>query len=97
VNGLMDEPFPSDALLWGTVANKHATSWIHVDDYGMATGVKVMAGMKYWVIACPSPDSSEGCYGNSGSVEAFLGWNPEDCGEQLWEHEGVILKAGDTL
>jgi hypothetical protein len=97
MDGLMDEPFPSDALLWGTVATKHATSWFHVDDYGMATVVKVMTGMKYWVVAHPSPDASEGCYGNPGSVEAFAGWNAEDSGEHLWEYEGVLLTSGNML
>jgi hypothetical protein len=97
MDDIMDEPYPSDALLWGTIATKHATSWFHVDDYGMATVVKIMTGMKYWVVAHPLPDASEGCYGNPGSVEAFGQWNPEDAGEHLWEHEGVILKAGDTM
>jgi hypothetical protein len=91
--------FPSDAMLWGTAATAHATSWAHIDDHGMATIVRVMAGHKYWVIARPrrnrDPDSTAG---DMRTANAFVEkWQPSSAGDENWELEGVLLEAGDTL
>jgi hypothetical protein len=91
--------FPSDAMVWATAATQGATSWGHIDDHGMATIVKVMTGRKYWVVMCPKRNQmSKNANGNMGSIHAYGdGWEPHSACEDLWDHEGVLLEAGDTL
>ena len=96
---MMYIPFPSDDMLWGTAATQDATTWSHIDDHGMATIVKIMTGRKYWVVMCPKQSACRpGSAGDMGSINAFPDtWDPAGACGDLWDHEGVLLEAGDTL
>ena len=98
---MMNINFPSDDMVWATAATKNATTWGHIDDHGMDTIAKVMAGKKYWVTMRPKrkqDESQGGSNGDMGSIKAFIdGWEPWGAGELLWDHEAVLLQAGDLL
>jgi hypothetical protein len=93
--------FPSDAMLWATAGTEHATTWAHIDDHGLATVVKVMTGLKYWVIMYPKKERAKKdtkgdlCTRNAFGTSAT--WQPSSACGDLWDHEGVLLEAGDTL
>jgi len=92
--------FPIDDTIWGTAATSGATTWFHIDDSGFATIVKIMAGSKYWVTSRRKRNATKpGGSGDMGSVKAFGGteWIPHGSATRFWDHEGVLLKAGDTL
>jgi hypothetical protein len=99
VHGIMPHVFPSDDVVWATAATRDSTTWMHIDDHGLATVVTVKAGLKYWVLAVPK----KGRYntnpnGDPGSIRAFgKGWSPSGACEMLWDHEGVLLGPGDIL
>ena len=86
-------------MLWGTAATKDSISWTHVDDHGMATVVTVAAGLKYWVLGVPRRKKGKQESGSDlGSIRAFgKGWSPSSACETLWDHEGILLRPGDTL
>jgi hypothetical protein len=92
-------PFPSDDMIWGTAATESATTWPHIDDHGMATIIKVMTGSKYWVMMRPKQNRpKEDTNGNMNTIHAFgEGWSPHSSCHTLWDHEGVLLRAGDIL
>jgi hypothetical protein len=96
---MTDLHFPYDAMIWGTAATRNATTWPHIDDHGMATIVKVMTGKKYWVVMRPKRDQSQqSSNGDMDSIRAFPeGWSPSTSCHTVWDHEGVLLQAGDTL
>jgi hypothetical protein len=58
-----------------------------------------MTGRKYWVMMCPKRNqTSKNANGNMGSIHAYGdGWEPHSACDDLWDHEGVLLEAGDTL
>jgi hypothetical protein len=94
--------FPSDDMQWGTAATSNATSYLHLDDYGLATVVKNMAGRKYWVVARPKnnedPDRPRYAQGDLASRLAFAAhWDSSKPGDKYWDFEGVVLEPGDTL
>jgi hypothetical protein len=90
--------FPNDDMVWGTAATQNATSWPHIDDHGMGTIVKVMAGRKYWVIMRPKDVSNSSSNGDMHSIRAFgQGWETSGSCHTIWDHEGVLLEAGDML
>jgi len=99
--GMMSVNFPNDDTLWATAATQNATTWTHIDDHGMATIIKIMAGFKYWVILRPKFDRTDlGLNGDMGSINAFAsdsGWTPEGPCDTLWDHEAVLLGPGDML
>jgi hypothetical protein len=99
IPAITDVAFPADDMLWGTAATAHATSWGHMDDHGVATIVKVIAGSKYWVVARPKRDRANmGTAGDMGTANAFTDeWEPSTAGDEFWDMEGVLLRAGDTL
>ena len=98
---MMNINFPGDDMVWATAATKNATTWGHINDHGMATIVKVMTGKKYWVTMHPKrkqDESQGGSNGDMGSIKVFIdGWEPWGAGELLWDHEAVLLQAGDLL
>jgi len=98
---LPNASFPSDTMLWGTAATKDATTWTHIDDHGLATVVKVMTGRKYWVtMQRKGVRGAKETLGNMGTIDAFgpsSAWRPSSSCSNLWDHEGVVLEAGDTL
>jgi hypothetical protein len=99
---MMSGGFPTDAMLWGTAATKYATSWPHVDDYGLGTIIKNMSGTKYWVVARPKREEFSNQHrnlpGDLSSRHAFPDtWNTSFAGEEMWDYEGVVLEPGDTL
>jgi hypothetical protein len=85
--------FPSDDMVWSTVATQHATTWHHIDDYGLATVVEVRVGAKYWVVCSPRRHGKSD-KGIPGSIHAF---DDDDEQDVIWDHEGVLLQAGDVL
>jgi hypothetical protein len=94
--------FPSDDMQWGTAATKNATSWLHLDDYGLGTVIQNMAGKKYWVVARPKdnqyPALNRNAYGDLSSWNAFApGWDTSQPGDKYWDFEGVVLEPGDIL
>lgn len=61
-----------DEVIWGTISNKHAVSWPHVDDEGFATVTSTLTGGKLWgLMSLPEGPSIE-------SVDAFDTWDPDD-------------------
>jgi hypothetical protein len=88
-------------MVWATAATRNATTWLHMDDHGMATVVKIVAGMKYWVVSREKCISSTGIRSDIGSSKVFLNegmvWEVEMANDALWDHEGILLKAGDIL
>lgn len=84
-------------MLWATAATTNATSWFHLDDHGMATVVYVESGMKLWVIARPKAGQEDKAYKNFGAAHSFVNWDPHLAGEKFYDHEAVLLTAGDTL
>jgi hypothetical protein len=98
--GLQTINFPSDAMVWATAATRNATTWGHIDDHGMGTVVKIMTGRKYWVIFRPKVDGTKPAVarGDFGSSKAFIDhWVPTSAGDSVWDHEGILLQAGDIL
>lgn len=88
--------FPSDSMVWATAATRNATTWDHIDDHGMATIVKVMTGRKYWITMRPKMGSSNAV--DMGSINAFIdGWDPANPTVGAFDHEGILLEAGDIL
>jgi hypothetical protein len=94
---LLDIPRPADVMLWATAATTHAVSWFHLDDHGMSTFVHMETGSKYWVVARPKRDRVERAYKNFGAACSFESWVPAGSGSEFWDHEGVVLTAGDKL
>jgi hypothetical protein len=87
-------------MVWATAATKQATTWPHMDDHGLSTIVKVVAGMKYWVVFREKLDEDGmtlrcdlGC--NTSFVDER--WDPSSANARSWDHEGVLLRAGDIL
>src|SRR5262245_42264586 len=103
MDGLMPSPFPADAMEWATASTQDSTSWIHIDDHGLATVSCIRAGFKYWVLAVPKQKKAKGglggLSGNMGSIKAFdpKGWTPQGACDKLWDFEGVLLAPGDVL
>jgi len=98
----MYHPFPADELIWATAATQNAVSWGHIDGNGAATVVTVITGSKYWVLSCPKTakagSGKKKPNGNMASIRAFgVGWSPSSACEHLWDHEGILLQAGDVL
>lgn len=86
-------PFPWSIFRWGLAATSGAYHKFHVDQDGMATGVEVRKGRKYWVVASPkkahgSADASWYC-----KREYDLGNLPTE----LYDFDGVLLKPGQRL
>lgn len=96
---MMKVSFPSDDMLWGTAATQDTTTWAHIDDHGLATIVQIKTGLKYWVVMCPKRNAGPpGSDGDMGSINGFANtWEPWSSSSNLWDHEGVLLEAGDTL
>jgi hypothetical protein len=84
-------------MLWATAATKHAVSWFHLDDHGLGTVIHIETGSKFWVIGRPKAGHEQKAYKNFGAAESFSKWEPESAGTDFWDHEGVVLNAGDTL
>jgi endonuclease/exonuclease/phosphatase (EEP) superfamily protein YafD len=89
--------FPSDVMLWATAATQHAVSWFHLDDHGTATAVYVETGRKFWVVAVPKVGQEDKSFKNFGAASPFTKWEPERAGAEFWDHEGVVLSAGDRM
>jgi hypothetical protein len=99
VNGIMPHVFPSDDVVWATASTRDSTSWMCIEDHGLASVVTIQAGLKYWVLGVPKKHGKKGDpNGNLGSIRAFgKGWSPSGACEMLWDHEGVLLGPGDIL
>ena len=96
--GILSQLFPFNATLWATAGTRDATSWLHIDDHGLVTIITVVTGSKYWVIARPKRGCNKGSDGDMGSSNAFGGgWEPHLACDDLWDHEGILLEAGDIL
>jgi hypothetical protein len=89
--------FPSDQVVWATASTRDSISSMHLDGSGFATSIKVIMGLKYWVLAS-SRRNEDGkiLEGDLGSVMAFKDFSPDVC-HSLWEFEGVLLGPGDIL
>jgi hypothetical protein len=48
---------------------------------------------------CPKPNPAPpGSDGDMGSINAFpSGWQPSGSSVELWDHEAILLEAGDIL
>src|ERR1700735_2178998 len=98
--GFVATAFPADDMSWGTVSTRDATTWVHIDDLGMGTGIKMVTGCKLWVIAVPKRKTSRNVptgAGDMSSIHAFSGWSTTEAGDEVWDHEAVLLGPGDTL
>jgi hypothetical protein len=84
-------------MLWATAATTNATSWSHLDDHGMATVIYVESGMQLWVVARPKAGEEEKAYRNFGAARSFVNWDPHLAGDEFYDHEAVLLTAGDSL
>jgi hypothetical protein len=91
--------FPSDAMMWATAATAHSVTWPHIDDFGLATIVKVMAGRKYWVTIRPKSDLPAPASVDMRSTDALLDmdWEKWSASGGTWDFEGILLGPGDTL
>lgn len=96
---MMPIAYPADDMLWATAATQSATTWGHIDDHGLGTIVKIKTGRKYWVVMCPKPNPAPpGSDGDMGSINAFpSAWQPSGSSVELWDHEAILLEAGDIL
>ena len=87
---MLSIPFPADSIIWATAATEGATTWPHIDDYGMATFVQVMTGRKLWVVMRPKDGQN--------TKDAWAGHLAER--SPVVDHfdcEGVLLQPGDFL
>jgi hypothetical protein len=92
--------FPSDIIIWGTAATRGAFTCGHENDAGVGTISKIMTGSKYWVVSRPKLHKCPpGNQGDMGSTSAFPPnvWSAGSSNHDLWDHEGILLTAGDTL
>ena len=65
---------------------------------GLATVIKIAVGKQYWVVAREKATQKAGAAGDMASARAYSEeWQPDVAGSEWWDHEGVILRAGDTL
>jgi hypothetical protein len=89
----------NDDTKWGITGTKGCTSMTHLDDDGLATAVRVMAGSKYWVVMKPRNRTSNNEFtGDLSSIEAFpLDFDMCHSGHGHFEGEGVHLIQGDVL
>lgn len=83
---------PLDHLTWGAPATRHAVSWHRVDADGLATVVRQVAGLKFWVVGTPKDLSR-----SLSNPLAFDGWDPIKSFTEHYDYEGVLLRPGDTL
>lgn len=75
---------------WATCSLPDSFHVGHLDSDGRVTGIKLLIGEKYWIIARPKQGA------DLGSIHAF------DNVQQLFDHEGwelfaVLLTPGDLL
>jgi len=98
--GFINQSPPHDDLSWGLAATEGATSWVHMDDDGLATVIVVKTGVKWWVVLKPRKDSSgDVLSGDLGTSKAYpLSWSVEETsGKNNFDAEGVLLPAGSVL
>jgi hypothetical protein len=86
-------------LTWGAAATAGTISMPHIDDVGLAVGVSVLAGSKWWVFMRQRQATEEDDHrGNLFSTHAFpLNWQHTSTGKEFFQAEALHLKAGDTL
>jgi hypothetical protein len=91
--------FPIDDMVWATASTRDSTSWMHLEDHGMATAVTIRTGLKYWVLAThKQKQAKDDENGDLGSIGVFGdSWGPGSACETMWDHEGVLLAPGDVL
>jgi hypothetical protein len=85
--------FPSDEVVWATASTRDSMSLMHLNDHGFGTSIKVITGLKYWVLAHACQDGSEG---DLGSSKTFLNFSSDVC-HSAWNFEGVLLGPSDLL
>ena len=89
--------FPSDQVVWATATTRDSISSMHLDGGGFATSIKVITGLKYWVLASSRKnENGKISEGDLGSIKAFKDFSPDVC-HSLWDFEGVLLGPGDIL
>jgi hypothetical protein len=88
-----------DDTTWGLAGTKGTTSMTHIDDDGLATAVRIMAGSKYWVVMNSRKPVGENDFaGDLKSMDAFpLSFSYGDSGAGYFEGEGILLTTGDVL
>lgn len=88
-----------DDTTWGLAGTKGATSLTHIDDDGLATVVRIMAGSKYWVVMnSKTPQDDNDYAGDLKSIDAFpVNFSYGDSGAGYFEGEGILLTTGDVL
>jgi hypothetical protein len=96
--GFVEQGSLTDETNWGAAATKGATTMVHIDDAGFGTAITMLAGSKYWVVMRSKPDAKKGEVGDLASINAFPEeWDYGHTGAEIWDAEGILLEAGDTL
>jgi hypothetical protein len=98
--GLLNKKYDGDDLVWGCGATAGATSLAHIDDDGLATAIRIMAGAKYWVVMRSRPEDSKEKDDVEGDLRTINAFPPDfysKSGKGFWEGEGILLVAGDVL
>lgn len=72
--------------MWGTISNKFAASWTHVDDAGLATSTGTLTGGKLWAVMTRKDGLT------AESIHLFDDWVPKDIpGEDKVRFEMIYL------
>lgn len=74
-----------DQLIWGTISNKNASSWPHVDDEGFATVTCTLTGGKLWGLMTRLDGS------NVEDITAFHQWDPTEFKDENVRFELLYL------
>jgi hypothetical protein len=84
--------YPSSSMRWGLAATTDAHHLYHIDCDGFSTGIKVKAGLKWWVVGRPRDPSL------LSSASVFLdGFEVDEPNNDKWDLEGVLLVPGSML
>ena len=81
---------PLDHLRWSLAATKDAFHVWHIDSDGYGTFVEVVAGSKWWIVACPKSNLDIDIF---NSTSCFI----DDASEDQFEIEAILLLPGSQL
>ncbi|TFK57742.1 hypothetical protein BDN72DRAFT_866521, partial [Pluteus cervinus] len=86
-----EHAYPINNMDWGLICSNDAYHYWHVDVNGLATRVLIRCGVKFWFFARPKPGE------DFASTDFFRNTPVYQTGDEKWDVEMVVLKAGDEI
>ena len=88
--GWVKKALSIEHLRWNLAATKDAFHPWHIDSDGYGTFVEVVAGSKWWIVACPKSNLDIDIF---NSTSCFI----DDASEDQFEIEAILLLPGSQL